>query len=301
MNSFHEPVEIHIPRLYELKGKIHGNKIEKIERMETVEEINLTPYKSGKITGFCGTSQKNHSMVFLHKKTSAKLDGHDLILAPECGSAVELHEMSKAEQIRWLRPKPAPANSISIEHLQALSQQVRASWKGKFQFQEEVRDHSGVIQPGLRPPQIGALHAVLAHWSVSTKPATIVMPTGTGKTETMLALLTAVGIERLMVVVPNAALRAQIAEKFLTLGILKSARALADSADLPIVATLEHRPKSEEEVDEVFLRANVIITTIQVAGQCAPEIQKRMAKHCSHLFIDEAHHIASSHNSILEL
>lgn len=293
MELFYEPVEIHIPRLYELKSRVHGNKIEKIARLETIEEINLTPYRSRRVTGFYGTSQKNHSIVFLHKKTSANLDGHDLILVPGYSSAVDLRELSKNEQIRWLRPKPLSINPISNDHIQALSQQVRASWKGKFQFREEVRDSSGVIEPGLRPPQIGALHATLAHWSVSTKPATIVMPTGTGKTETMLALLTAVGIERLMVVVPNAALRVQIAEKFLTLGILKSAGALDESADLPVVATLEHRPKSEQEVDDIFLRANVIITTIQVAGQCVPEIQKRMVKHCSHLFIDEAHHIAA--------
>ena len=36
---------------------------------------------------------------------------------------------------------------------------------------------------GLRLPQIGAIHAIHAHWSVSHEPATIVMPTGTGKTE----------------------------------------------------------------------------------------------------------------------
>ena len=33
----------------------------------------------------------------------------------------------------------------------------------------------------LRTPQSGALHALLAHWSKSTEPATIVLPTGTGK------------------------------------------------------------------------------------------------------------------------
>ena len=46
-------------------------------------------------------------------------------------------------------------------------------------------------------------------------------------------------------------------------------------------------------VDEIFERANVIVTTMQVAGQCNENIQERMAEHCSHLFIDEAHHIAA--------
>jgi superfamily II DNA or RNA helicase len=40
------------------------------------------------------------------------------------------------------------------------------------------------------------LHAVLAHWTVSHDPATVVMPTGTGKTETMMAILVAERLER---------------------------------------------------------------------------------------------------------
>ena len=118
------------------------------------------------------------------------------------------------------------------------------------------------------------------------------MPTGTGKTETMLALLTAVEVKRLMVVVPNSTLRDQIAEKFLTLGILKPAGVLAENAEFPVVATLKHRPKSIQEADDIFKRANVIVTTMHVAGQCDEAIQKRMAEHCSHLFIDEAQDIA---------
>ena len=74
---------------------------------------------------------------------------------------------------------------------------------------------------GLRGPQIGAVHAVHAHWTVSDAPATIVMPTGTGKTETMLSVLVSARCSRALVVVPTDALRTQIAEKFLTLGVLK--------------------------------------------------------------------------------
>ena len=37
----------------------------------------------------------------------------------------------------------------------------------------------------------------------------------------------------------------------------------------------------------------MIVSTMSVAGQCSSELQKRMAELCSHLFIDEAHHIAA--------
>ena len=42
---------------------------------------------------------------------------------------------------------------------------------------------------GLRVPQVGALYALLAHWTISSEAGIIVLPTGTGKTDTMLAAL----------------------------------------------------------------------------------------------------------------
>ena len=38
----------------------------------------------------------------------------------------------------------------------------------------------------LRPAQLGAIHSLLAYWSLTKDVATVVLPTGTGKTETML-------------------------------------------------------------------------------------------------------------------
>jgi hypothetical protein len=99
---------------------------------------------------------------------------------------------------------------------------VRASWIDRFAFRAERWDGDTPVEAGLRSPQIGALHALLAHWTVTVEPATIVMPTGTGKTETMLAMLIATRPERLLVVVPTDPLREQVAEKFLGLGVLPS-------------------------------------------------------------------------------
>jgi superfamily II DNA or RNA helicase len=73
----------------------------------------------------------------------------------------------------------------------------------------------------LRRPQVGALYAALAHATRSSSTATIVMPTGTGKTETMLAIEVCQRIKCLLVVVPTDALREQVANKFRSLGVLK--------------------------------------------------------------------------------
>ena len=121
---------------------------------------------------------------------------------------------------------------------------VLASWRRAFTYRKEDIERNTV---GLRSPQIGAVHAVHAHWATSDEVATVVMPTGTGKTEVMLSVLISSQYERLLVVVPTDALRSQIGDKFLTLGILKDAGVVAKRALYPIVGTLKHKPKSEGE------------------------------------------------------
>ena len=168
---------------------------------------------------------------------------------------------------------------------------VITSWKGTFSYHQEDTE-GGIV--GLRSPQIGAVHAIHGHWTTSRQIATVVMPTGTGKTETMLSVLLSKGCSRVLVIVPTDALRTQIAEKFISLGLLKRNKIIQDTALHPIVGTLKHRPRTPEEVDAVFSKCNVVVTTAQIAGQCTDEVQARMAHWCPFLFIDEAHHIAAS-------
>lgn len=246
------------------------------------------------MNGFELESDGCGQLLVLPKRTTAELPDYGILVVPDFKDEEDISRRSLGGEIEWLRPKPQKPAELETDDALTMCQQAVASWTDTFSFTQEIRNETGkVIQSGLRPPQLGALHATLAHWSVTDAPATVVMPTGTGKTETMLALLTATKIDRLMVVVPNAALRDQIAKKFATLGILKDAGVLASTAETPVVATMDGRPTSASEVDDIFLRSNVIVTTMQVAGQCETDVQKRMAELCSHLFIDEAHHIGA--------
>lgn len=191
---------------------------------------------------------------------------------------------------RWFRPAPH-GFSADLAACEAECASILDSWVGSFSFKAERRTGQTVLERGLRPPQIGALYAALAHWTVTNDPATVVMPTGTGKTETMLGLLVADRLRRVLVIVPTDALRDQLSTKFLSLGILKSAGVVASGALLPVVGTLRRKPTTVQEVDEFFSRCNVVVTTAQIAGACVPDVLARMAAVCSHLFVDEAHHV----------
>lgn len=124
-------------------------------------------------------------------------------------------------EAHWVKHPEEPAQLCELADYERNAAEVRTSWIDAFTYKREDVERN---LEGLRPPQIGAIHAVQAHWTVHTEPATVVLPTGDGKTEAMLSLLVAERCQRLMVVVPTDALRTQIAEKFLLLGLLKTPR-----------------------------------------------------------------------------
>lgn len=168
--------------------------------------------------------------------------------------------------------------------------EVLRSYLGALTFVEA----DGVDLPGLRTPQLGAVHAVLGHWTTgSPSPATVVMPTGTGKTETMLALLVAGRPQKLLVLVPTDALRDQISSKFERLGILQDAEIVAPSAARPNVGQMLHGLRDISQATAFAQESNVIVATPAVLQACSAECRTVLIDACSHLFVDEAHHVAA--------
>lgn len=177
---------------------------------------------------------------------------------------------------------------------------VVSSWIDNFKFKEEILDdNKNSLVKGLRPPQIGALHSILAHWSISVEPAIVVMPTGTGKTETMLSLMVANRSDKILVIVPSDSLRKQISRKFATLGILKDSDygIISEKASNPIVGVLEKSFKTKDEARDFFEKCNVIIATTSIINQCnknASEIFDSLISNANLLIVDEAHHCEAS-------
>jgi superfamily II DNA or RNA helicase len=168
-------------------------------------------------------------------------------------------------------------------------EEIRASYASNFRF---LLGSDEGDTPGLRVPQLGAVHAALAHWTTgSREPATVMMPTGTGKTDTMVALLVAAEIPRLLVLVPSDALRKQIASKFEALGILPQAGIVDGAAVRPVVGQIEHGFKSAEGAADFADACNVVVATPAALYASAPEIRRALLARFSHLFIDEAHHV----------
>ncbi|RKE47100.1 DEAD/DEAH box helicase [Sphingobacterium detergens] len=164
------------------------------------------------------------------------------------------------------------------------------SWTNTFSFVEE---DPTTEKQGLRKPQIAAIFNVLSHWRIGGEIGTVVMPTGTGKTETMLSLLVADKVKRLLVIVPTDPLREQISGKFLTLGHLQNPKfaIVSTSAKKPVVGVLNENFKTKEELNDFLSKCNVVVSTMDLITAGGLEMQRALAGGVSKIFIDEAHHV----------
>ena len=260
------------------------NPIQQVVELKHQREGSLVPFTSGRTTGFLFRPGEADEVLILPNAKNVR-DGYQRVLLGVPDPALASNDLSKG---KWHKHPQIPIDGAEPDYAQRITEVIN-SWDAAFSFVEEDPGRNVI---GLRRPQIGGVHAAHMHWVVSNSPATIVMPTGTGKTETMLSILVSMKCQKLLVIVPTDALRTQLGEKFLTLGVLKmpGCAVLKESARTPIVCALQHIPSTTDELDRLFTRAQVIVTTSHIAGQCDQAVQERMATHCPYLFIDEAHH-----------
>jgi superfamily II DNA or RNA helicase len=117
-----------------------------------------------------------------------------------------------------------------------------------------------VPNSGFRPGQLGALHAVLSHFSVFEEPAIVSLPTGYGKTAVIMALPFVLEANRLLVVEPSDALRRQTTSHFKTISTLRKINAIPSSTPDPAVKGQKGRPTVLEEW-ESLRDEDVIVST----------------------------------------
>ncbi|NWL79565.1 helicase [Pseudomonas taiwanensis] len=290
IDLFDETGVLNLPRCKAISGAVLGNPVLAYRSdLPCVRQVTVGRYRKTGVNGFLARDDMG-TLFISPRPTAAKIPADGCLLMAAVSEPSECFDPARLQDVSWLMPRPTNPNLEAPEVSEARCRDIVESWADSFEFREENRDEG---RKGLRRPQVGALYAALAHWSTTESPATIVMPTGTGKTETMLALLVRAQLRRLLVVVPNSALRDQLVEKFATLGKLAECGCVPSSLKTPVVVTLRHLPKSADEVDQIFRRGNVIVANMNVVGQCEPDVQARMVDLCSHLFIDEAHHIAA--------
>ncbi len=291
---FNPEVSLLLPPRLAVDGKVLGSPVRQLAVPALRVSCRLQSFSIRRVNGYEATLVSGGTLKIISTKTANQLEADLVLLVPGATEPSKIAEALERGEGRWVNIVPANIGALDTRVRGGLLAAVTSSWQEAFHLREGRSADNGVsAKPGLRRPQIGALHAALAHATRSTEPATIVMPTGTGKTETMLAFNAHQRFERLLVVVPTDALREQIAGKFETFGVLRQQECLAASAAFPLVMRLSHIPTTPLEVDQIFDSANVVVTTMQIAGRAEAPVQEQMAARASALFIDEAHHIGA--------
>ncbi|MBJ7404889.1 MAG: DEAD/DEAH box helicase family protein [Bradyrhizobium sp.] len=291
---FDAEVSLLLPPRFAVDGKVLGSPVRQLACPALRASCRLRTFSIRRVNGYETTLKSGETLKIISTKSATQLKADLVLLVPGATEPAKIAEALELGEGRWVNIVPANIGLLDTTARTERLAAVSASWQEALHLREGRSAENGVsAKPGFRRPQIGALHAALAHATRSTQPATIVMPTGTGKTETMLALNAHRRFERLLVVVPTDALREQIAGKFETFGVLKQQQCLDASADFPLVMRLSHIPTTPAEVDQIFDSANVVVTTMQIAGRAEAQVQEKMAARASALFIDEAHHIGA--------
>ena len=166
---------------------------------------------------------------------------------------------------------------------------IVSSWSNGVK--EVVSKEVGSV--GLRAPQFGALCAIRSHWTVSKKTATIVMPTGTGKSETMLATIVTERIPKSLIIVPSDLLRSQLYEKAKSFGILYEIGMLNSDILPPNIFLYREGIKESERFEEFVMNSNIIVTTMALASRMPDQYISFLTENIDVLFVDEAHHVSS--------
>lgn len=190
------------------------------------------------------------------------------------------------------------ANNTEITTYQSISgasfawEVRKANWAATYQDRIQTLE----CMKGLRPPQYGALSAIRAHWTTSTAPATIVIPTGVGKTETILATIASQKIERTLIIVPNRLLRKQIYESARKFGKLREFQVLSQKTILPNTMILGSKMYNEdwEKFTKFIKLSNIVVSTPNLISDIPENLKEKFAKHFNLIVFDEAHHLPAS-------
>lgn len=155
------------------------------------------------------------------------------------------------------------------------------------------RDHSDafdLFSRGLRECQVGAFCAARAHFSLSSDPCLLSLPTGSGKTALMMALSFGLRAKRVLIISPARVLRVQTADKFASLSDLRDVGAInLPDSERPKVMSIEEEVRSAA-VWRKYADFDVLTATTRTTSPFLKQIALAPKGFFDLVFIDEAHH-----------
>jgi hypothetical protein len=191
---FTERVSITLPERYLLRGRVAGNLVRQLSVPQADRDVAL----DANAKGYFSDVAEQPRIALLRRGLKPPPSYDQIVQIDEVMPISSIQEVLSRPSVRWQRPAPLEPAKISLEDFPERHKAIRATWKDALSLREEEYKGDRRVAMGFRPPQIGAIHAIKAHWVVSDAPSTLVMPTGTGKTETMLSVFVSTDVDKLL-------------------------------------------------------------------------------------------------------
>lgn len=259
--------------LIDLNKSIGGNLIRHVFSVHT-NGIESTEVRQGRVTTFEVRSETGQIGTIVRSTSSRRLAGGDTIFIRQGGS-------TRCTDT----PLQLPIAAATLDDL-------ASTWSTRLSLEAK--------EGQLRTPQRGALHALLAHWSKSTEPATIVLPTGTGKTETLLLTILTRRPKKTLVLVPTDPLRDQTFDKACTWGRLGQLGVLPEGmVKYPVVGKLTKSFSSREDAERFFQNCQIVVATVTMINRMEDNALiadsfDRLLQDYELVVVDEAHHLGAT-------
>lgn len=276
---------IRLPTRYAFKMSGKTLDLSCVVAQSAVVEATLAPHRSRGPNHRRFLATATEGRIYAIDCVSSSLDYSEIELA----GVIRARSISVNDGVCEFENGRFALSSTTLQEALLLRNAAHHSWRVGIKYISQLEPDGAMPgRLGFRKPQLGALHAIAAHWSLQREPAVVVMPTGTGKTEVMVAVAVESRGDRILVVVPSDALREQTAGKFREYGLLRKLGVVECAAN-PIVGILKGAPTDS---DLEWLRAcNVVVTTMASISRSDELAQKTFAELFSEVFFDEAHHI----------
>src|ERR1700722_5289823 len=161
-------MNVFLPPVYSIQESTPTNNlIRQIGAPAASREGQLANYTGDRVRGHLLVSDGLPELLIVPARTRAAPGNHPYVIAADIDPAAQTQDLTDAT---WLRhPGLGARNGTPRDQIIA---QISGSWVSAFSYREEDLD-KGIA--GLRTPQLGALHAIHMHWTVTNRTATIVM------------------------------------------------------------------------------------------------------------------------------
>lgn len=253
--------------LWDLNIRIEGNPVYHAFSV-SLEKCGSRPIKLGKTDASEIISETGKVAVICHSRKSTGYGDYETVF-------IEGTAHKKCIQSPFQNEAAIPA----------ILEQIASSWKTTIPLIRETE--------GLRDAQRGALFAIFSHWTRSDAVATVVLPTGTGKTETLLATIGTHSPKCSLVIVPSDALRTQFFEKACTWGRLGSLGIIDPAMQYPIVGMLRAGFKTLEGLGRFVESCNIIVATMPILANMSEQELEVLRSKFDFVSVDEAHHLGA--------